>query len=212
MKGPIEKHGLRILTWIVTLSVIAIISTPLLPWMSISEEMNDSNGDDVIVTQHFNERYIDFWAENTANDFKGDLEDMDRDINLSTAFLWVCLSFALLGFVGYLLHLREGVFQIIGHLILIVSNLFLLFALLALLFNILFILDMGDFSDGYVDQYGDADVSFSYNYVPLIVSSVMSIGGILYIFAVLIPSIKGLITGLKKPETTEVSIEPNMSQ
>ena len=81
---------------------------------------------------------------------------------------------------------------------------------MALLFNILFFLHVGDLREVAVDDLGMWEsVSFSYNYVPLVSSIFMTLAGLGYIPAVVIPAIIFVVKYFKK-DKPEIQDEQEM--
>ncbi len=184
MNDPFSDQVRKFTFIMVIVSLIALIFMPLLPWVSYSMDGSDK-------TQWWGEGSIMRQGEQ-AEDSNSDSKTIDASIGLKNNLGLIGLSFWLTILFGIIIVIGIGIYkmgqkyQLFGHIFFLMGIVFIIFGILALLGHVWFIGNVGILAD---EAGKSAEIGYSFNYIPMIMSIILLIMSIIYSIKVVPASI-----------------------
>lgn len=189
----LETQTQKIIFVILVVTTIGLITIPLFPWVSCeTKSLNVKTGEKVTVTLYDSQEEIHLAAE---SDSSKEIENLDNDINIITISFWLALIFAILAFIGLQLAKGSRLSSTVGYIILLIASGLLVWGILTVLYHGFFISEVFNLQKtigGTTFGAATVKISFSYNYVPIVMSIVLLIASIIYVATVVPYSIKSL--------------------
>lgn len=202
--------------FMVIIIIIALIFMPLLPWFSaeIGGKTYYSNEGDLLRGRESIEDLqdtLDSYPDSAkeSDEFKA-AEDM-AEASLSIMdnvsgigfYFWLSLFFLLIIMIGIGVYSLGQKYQLFGHIFFLLSIFILIFSILIVLNHVFLIGNIGTFNDKLDDLGGAAgaigmgglfstEISFSFNYVPLIMGIILLIFSLIFVIKVIPTSIRAM--------------------
>jgi len=186
MKRALAKRTIRLATWIVILSIIGLVLTSFLPWISIEE--NDS----VKETLQFNKAMMDK-SDNEQ------IRSLSNDLNLINILFWLLTILGLVFIIGMIIYATQTYLSLALIMMLIgLGN--LIVSALILVLQIFFIKN--------VDENTAISISciippIKYAYIPLFFNIVLMLMAIVYTKVAVVPLIMIFKQSIKKRKTSK---------
>ncbi|UCE36650.1 MAG: hypothetical protein JSW00_14200 [Thermoplasmata archaeon] len=164
-----------------------MFTIPLFPWFGLkSDDTHSDTGEKVTVIEYTygNSGYLHMLAESSFlfSDVEDEIEDLDGDVSMISLCFWLSLFFGIIAIGGVALY-RTGKAQGTAHVMLLIGSIIIVFCIIALISHVTFFIHLGDFEDEFSD---DSEITYGYNYFPLIFLIILLLASIAYI-AIVVP-------------------------
>lgn len=208
MNDPFIGKVNKLTFFMIILCILGLLFMPLFPWISteVSKETYYAHEGDLIRGRKSMEDAKD--SLDDASDYVKDTDEYKDAKDLVNAglglidnisgvgfYFWLALIFAIIVFIGVGIYKMGQKYQLFGHLLFLSSILVLIFSILITLNHVFLLGNIGTYNDKIKDFQGiggyfgtslfSGEITFSFNYIPLIMGILLLIISLIFVIKIL---------------------------